>query len=245
MKPNIKTILILFLLFAFLAGIYVILTNSLELNNNPANDSIAKDAVETMESKNASSPNINIDCPDLLIKRGDTLLLYNTRVLEVDGVNPISFKTLDDYKIYADNLNKSGMRCPILFLQEESDLQGKDVLRMRPSPFYVEGGLPPLPMNVHNNAIIQNIVDASRENPPYNANNYPGFDPHGQYVGRYTNIDEVHNSTMGVDASNSISDNPMDPNWGGITVTQESVDSGKYKENEVRPAMYPKMPSFL
>lgn len=239
MNPNIKIALIVFLLFAFLAGIYVILTNSLELNK------LQSDSNETLQNKNPSSPDVNKDCPDLLIKRDNKLLLYNTKVAEVAGVNPISFDSLDDYKKYADNLNKSGLQCPILFLQEESDLQGKNVLRMRPSPFYTEGGLPPLPTEVHNNAIIQKVVDASRENPPYNANNYAGFDSHGQYVGRYTNIDEVHNSTMTTAATNGMSDNPMDPNWGGISVTNRSVDSGKYKENEVRPAMYPKMQSLL
>jgi hypothetical protein len=242
MKPNIKIALIVFLLFAFLAGIYAILTNSIDSNNQIILDD---DDAETLQNKNPSSPDVNKDCPDLLIKRGEKLLLYNTKVAEVAGVNPLPFDSLDDYKKYADNLNKSGMQCPILFLQEESDLQGKDVLRMRPSPFYTEGGLPPLPMVVHNNAIIQKVVDSSRENPPYNANNYAGFDPHGQYVGRYTNIDEVHNSTMTTATTNGMSDNPMDPNWGGISVTQQSVDSGKYKENEVRPAMYPKMPSLL
>lgn len=241
MKSNIKILFIAFLFIVFLAGIYVILTNSLNSNESDSD----KYKAETLQNKNPSSPYINIDCPDLLIKRDNKFLLYNTKVAEVAGVNPQQFDSLDDYKKYADNLNKSGMQCPILFLQEESDLQGKDVLRMRPSPFYTEGGLPPLPMKVHNNAIIQKVVDSSRENPPYNANNYPGFDSHGQYVGRYTNIDEVHNSTMTTATTNGMSDNPMDPNWGGISVTQGSVDSGKYKENEVRPAMYPKMPSLL
>lgn len=243
MKSTIKIILIIFLLFVFLAGIYVILTNGLNLNESQTDSD--DDAAETLQNKNQSSSDINIDCPDLLIKHGDKLLLYNTKVAEVAGVNPLQFDSLDDYKKYADNLNKSGMQCPILFLQEESDLQGKNVFRMRPSPFYTEGGLPPLPMQVHNNAIIQKVVDASRQNPPYNANNYPGFDPRGQYMGRYTDIDQVHNSTMNTAATNGISDNPMDPNWGGITITQKSVDSGKYKENEVRPVMYPKMPSLL
>lgn len=242
MKPNIKIALMVFLLFAFLAGIYVILTNSLNSNESDSDD---VDEAETLQNKNPSSLDINIDCPDLLIKRDNKLLLYNTKVAEVAGVNPLPFDSLDDYKKYADNLNKSGMQCPILFLQEESDLQGKNVLRMRPSPFYTEGGLPPLPMEVHNNAIIQKVVDASRENPPYNANNYAGFDAQGQDVGRYTNIDQVHNSTMNTATINGMSDNPMDPNWGGISVTKRSVDSGKYKENEVRPVMYPKMPAIM
>ena len=242
MNPTVKIILIVFLIFAFLAGIYVILTN--RLVNGLDSENLAKspteDEVETLQNKNLTQ-DLKIDCPDVLIKRGDKLLLYNTKVIEVAGVNPLPFDSLDDYKKYVDGQNKSGMHCPVLFLQEENDLQGKDVFRMRPSPFYVEGGLPPLPMEVHSNATIQKVVDASRANLPYNANNYPGFDAHGQYVGRYTDIDQIHNSTMDTEATNGLSDNPMDTNWGGVTVTQQSVDSGKYKENEVRPAMYPKL----
>jgi len=31
-----------------------------------------------------------------------------------------------------------------------------------------------------------------------------------------------------------ISDNPMDPNWGGVQYSREVVDSGKYKDNEIK-----------
>jgi hypothetical protein len=90
--------------------------------------------------------------------------------------------------------------------------------------------------------IIQTI-DASRENAPYNANNYPGFDPQGLYVGQYTNLDQTHDLT----AKNQLSDNPMDPNWGGPEYSRQMVDSGKYADNNVtipilfqpRTAYYP------
>ena len=253
MKNN-KTIRILFhifLLFAFLAGIYVCLTGG--INNqmsynvksytvNPGIESMDMGELNqgaTSADKQASEP-----CPDLLIKKGNSLLLYNTKMLEVDGVNPLPFNSLDDYIKYMDIQKKNGSQCPVLFLQQESDAQGKDVLRMRPSPFYVEGGLPPLPMQIHDNKVIQNIVDASRENPPYNANNYAGFDPYNYDLGRFSNIDQIHKSTTDdiSDASgNLMSDNPMDSNWGGIAVTRRAIESGKYKENEIRPAMYPKL----
>lgn len=76
--------------------------------------------------------------------------------------------------------------------------------------------------------IIQTI-DASRENSPYNANNYPGFDPQGLYIGQYTNLDQTHDLT----AKNQLSDNPMDPNWGGPEYSRQMVDSGKYADNNV------------
>lgn len=71
---------------------------------------------------------------------------------------------------------------------------------------------------------------------------YPGFDPYGLHIGRYTEIDKIHDST----ANSKLSDNPMDPNWGGVEHTQNMVDSGKYEEREVTKQSYfsPKVQFF-
>ena len=77
-------------------------------------------------------------------------------------------------------------------------------------------------------------MDATRDNPPYNIGNYPGFDPLGLHVGQYTTIDKVHDST----GEGPISDNPSDPNWGGVLYTESAVKSGKYDENNIyRPQL--------
>jgi hypothetical protein len=117
---------------------------------------------------------------------------------------------------------------------------------MRPSPFELQGGLPT--MATINNQNIQSIqdtqknnmdvykyIDASRENPPYNTNQHFSFDPYGQDVGLYTEMDKLHDST----SMNKISDNPMDSNWAGITYTQQMVDSGKYVDNNIsKPVLF-------
>ena len=61
-------------------------------------------------------------------------------------------------------------------------------------------------------------------NMPYNANNYPGFDPQNQLN---TPLDNMFNQTKGV------SPNPMDDNWGGVEYTENLVKAGYYKDNEV------------
>jgi len=63
---------------------------------------------------------------------------------------------------------------------------------------------------------------------------YPGFDPYGFNVGKFTELDKIHEST----AAPPLSDNPMDPNWGGTEYTKEAVNSGKYIENNVYPVTY-------
>jgi len=75
------------------------------------------------------------------------------------------------------------------------------------------------------------VKDASRENTNYNTNMYAGFDPTSQYVGVYTNLDQIHEST----SYSELSDNPMDANWGGVLYTKQAVESGKYDENVIMP----------
>jgi hypothetical protein len=170
-----------------------------------------------------------------LLKKDNVLLLYNTQKPEVEGVNPLPFYNLDEYINYLEIQRKKGFRCPVLFLQNEVNTQGEEVYRMRPSPFELEGGVPEQTTLYPGSNDIIKIADASRDNPPYNKGNYPGFDPQGLYIGRYTNIDEVHYSTE----KSETSDNPMDPNWGGVLYTQQAVDSGKYDENIVKkPLLY-------
>ena len=81
---------------------------------------------------------------------------------------------------------------------------------------------------------IAPIIDANRNSKKYNVNNYPGFDPNGLQIGVYNALDAVHDSTN----NTQISDNPMDANWGGVEVTQQAVDSGKYEENEIVKPTY-------
>ena len=133
---------------------------------------------------------------------------------------------LDEYIEFVRAQEKKGTNCPVLYLQEEVNTQGENVYRMRPSPFDLQGGL----SATNENSKVIEISDARRMNYPYNQNNYPGFDPEGQYIGVYTNLDAVHDSTM----FTVTSDNPMDPNWGGQDFTQALVDAGYYKGSEVQ-----------
>lgn len=213
-----QTLILLLLFFVFLSGFVVILNGNIKNNNNENFDT-------------------NKDCPNLLIKKDNGLMLYNTKEPVEDGKNPIPFFSLDDYINYLEIQRKKGIVCPVLFLQEENNAQGQNVFVMRPSPFYVEGGLPSLPIEQHDNLVPIPVLDASKENPPFNQNMYPGFDPNGLYVGRFTDIDVVHNST----SQQKCSDNPIDTNWCGVQYTQSMIDAGKYKENEVNKVLYPHM----
>jgi len=92
---------------------------------------------------------------------------------------------------------------------------------------------------------ITQYIDASRENPPFNQGEYAGFDPKNQYTGIFTNLDVIHNSTLFENPGNGLSDNPMDPNWGGVRFTRAQVNSGKYDDNIVTKPVYSGAPNVM
>lgn len=190
---------------------------------------------ENKETKNTDNTENDDTCPDLLVKNGAELHLYNTKKPNEEGVNPVVFKNLDEYITYLEVQRKAGTSCPVLFLQKENDAQGKDVYRARPSPFQNGAGLPITDnLNTPVNTKPIPVKDASRDN-GYNQNNHAGFDPYGLYVGKITNVDKIGASTE----TDKVSDNPMDTNWGGVLYTQKAVESGKYEENAVSRVVYP------
>ena len=228
MKP-ITTFFLIFLLLSFISGIYFCATHnirSITEGFNPATD--------------LQGPT-TIDCPDLLIKSGNSLLLFNSRLPHVPGTNPLPFYNLDEYINYLENQRKKGIHCPVLFVQEENNTQGQSVFRVRPDVFQPQPGLPIANQQIQQQQVPQHsqqqiqqveIIDASRDHRPWNSNQYASFDPTGLYVGKYTTLDALHDSTF---KGQTLSENPMDANWGGVIYTKQAVDSGKYKDDEVLP----------
>ena len=166
-------------------------------------------------------------CPNILIQHGNEIFLYNSKVEKVPGVNPIRFKSLEDYSEFMDWLQGRGIRCPVLFLQFSYDAQGNAVYKMRPSPVDLQGGLSPnVPYSPAPAALVQ-MMDASRDNPPFNNQMYDGFDPLNFNMGDYTTQDAEFRAK---ELTMKYSDNPMDSNWGGKQYSESVVDSGAYIE---------------
>ena len=188
-------------------------------------------------------------CPNLLIQKGSRFYLYNSKLAQVPGVNPVEFDNLEDYTEFLDWQRSQNIRCPVLYLQETYDAQGKRVYKSRPSVSEPQAGLPPsaaapigvasqvTPMmetslepvgeDAYPNPTL--LVDATRNDPPYNQGSYPAHDQTSYYIGTTTPLDEMNMQQE----SAKVSPDPMDPNWGGSEYTQELVDKGYYKENEV------------
>ena len=230
MKP-ITIFLIIFLVLTFASGLYFCLTHKLPRDEGSRNEGSRDDGSRNEGYENQENDSSEGDCPDLLIKSGNTVLLYNSKMPEKTGINPLPFFNLDEYIHYLEIQRKRGIHCPVLFLQEENNAQGQTVYKIRPDVFNQQGGLPSSGQPCASPKPVQ-VVDAMKDNPPYNKDNYTGFDPIGLHVGQYTTLDQIHDSTF---TAAKLSDNPMDGNWGGVIYTKNAVESGKYKENEVAP----------
>ena len=156
----------------------------------------------------------NEACPNLLIKKGDKYYLYNKRKVEVPGVNPIQFDHLDEYVQFMDWLRSQGIRCPILYLEEEYDTQNNRGYAVHPDPwgssksgsktkFY--------PANADHVEVNPNKAAAA-----------PGFDPQDQEIGVENATDEKFHSDEAISAY------PTDPQWGGPKYSQQQVKEGKF-----------------
>ena len=163
-------------------------------------------------------------CPNLLIERDNNYFLYNSKLAIVPGVNPIQFKTLEEYTEFLEWQRGQGINCPVLQLQYSTDPQNNDVYKVKPNIFENQGGLPNAPKGLYSND-RSDIYDANMDDPPFNKGNY-GFDPYNQYIGLDTPIDDINNTT-------SRSANAMDTNWGGATYTQNLVNKGAFTDDEV------------
>lgn len=184
-------------------------------------------------------------CPDMLIQKGSRFYLYNSKLAQIPGVNPVEFDNLEDYTEFLDWQRSQGIRCPVLYLQESYDAQGNRVYKVRPSVSEPQAGLPPSIASSSGNMIMESslgdsdapaypnptlLVDATRNDPPYNKNSYPAYDESSYYVGTTTPLDMMDVAQEKA----KVSPNPMDANWGGADYTQNLVDKGYYKENEVQ-----------
>lgn len=201
----------LILLIIFLIGAYVYASPCMYMKKTSI--------LENLQNRSNSKPK----CPNVLVKRGNNIYMYNTSD-RTDSV-PIRFSNLDEYAVYIKQQKEQGINCPILFLQEETDAQGNDVYRVRPSPFDLQGGMDPL------DAKDELCKLTAKE---FNAQGYHGFDPIGQEQGIFNILDVIQKST----ACGKFSANPMDSNWGGVEYTQTQVEDGIYKDREVTKPIY-------
>jgi hypothetical protein len=205
---------LIFIIITFLAGIYFC------MKHKPSK--FLAEGFQVSSNEDVGKPNYR--CPNVLIQADSQFFLYNSKLAKIPGVNPVQFNNLEEYTEFLDWQRSQGIRCPVLYLQKTYDAQGKPVYKVRPSVSELQGGLPP--SGIHPNPTM--LIDATRNDPPYNNNSYPAYDQSSFYVGSTTPLDQMDETQDGL----LYSPNPMDPNWGGAEFTQALVDRGYYSGNK-------------
>jgi len=168
----------------------------------------------TKEAFNLLSSN----CPNLLIEKDSKFYLYNTQKVEVPGVNPIKFDHLEEYTEFIEWLRASGIRCPVLFAKQTYTTQGDKSFKICPSNDPSICGLPQTQQ-----------PESKLINAGHNSGSMPAFDQNNQYIGENTPLDKMFH----YEEKQSISDNPLDNNWGGAQYSRNAVKGGKYADDTV------------
>ena len=197
-----------------------------------------KDVVEPFETADQAQ------CADILVQKGNSLMLLNRGKARVPGVNPIYFNNLEEYADFLKWQRYAGIRCPVLYFRQTYDAQNRVGYRRFASPWdekagypshlaqarvpqygsYTGAGLSPEAARMSGGLGVpqRKLHDASRDDPPYNKNMWPGFDGDNQRVGTYTPLDKLYHEGV-VPGSN-----PMDVYWAGTKFARQLVAEGVY-----------------
>ena len=160
-------------------------------------------------------------CPNILYQSGSKIFLFNSKLANVPGVNPIQFNNLEDYVEFTKWQRREGIKCPILYLQKSEDIQGKPVYNAMLNPTNSKGGLPAYPLGPgHSQSNVMSVPTINSEL----LNN----DMRDIAKDIEIPIDNMFQSGTGV------SPFATEANWGGAAYTQKLVDAGVFKGDEVK-----------
>ena len=117
----------------------------------------------------------NYRCANILYQKGANFFLYNSKLANIPGVNPLQFNNLEEYVEFTEWQRRQGIKCPVLYVQEAYDAQGNTVYKARPSPTDMHGGLPDLLLNEggHSNKNVMPMPNGSANSMPIMANSLP------------------------------------------------------------------------
>ena len=85
-------------------------------------------------------------------------------------------------------------------------------------------------------------TDFITDSAAYPGSGYAPYDPLTEDINHYEYVAKEFASSQ----PNGLSDNPMDPNWGGVMYTQNVIKSGKYNDNNItKPLLFQPKGVFL
>jgi len=172
-------------------------------------------------------------CPNLLIQIGSKYYLYNSNLKKVPGVNPIEFTNLEDYADFLKWQESVGVKCPVLYVQNTYDAQGNRVYKMRPNVFDPQGGLQPAATPTQNVQVATNTNTINMTMPDImKTKTTPKKDELNMMDLSKQNVEYPKDLAPITPKFDKPSDDAMNHNW-TKEYTDQMVDEGKYKANEV------------
>jgi len=185
-----------------------------------------KSLMEGFNDTNYQQERDELNCPNLLVKKGNKLMLLNSRKARIPGINPIFFDNLEDYTEFAKWQRSQNIVCPVLYFNEMQDAQGDTKYRMLNDPADPHAGLPSYN---HGTANKVPVYGSNLDHGSNNENNYHGYDPINTDAGQYASMDKAYNSNTGKSAD------AMEVNWAGAEASRRLVKSGLY-DKDFRPS---------
>jgi hypothetical protein len=122
------------------------------------------------------------NCQTTLIKDGNNILLFDSTKATVPGVNPIKLKSLEEYKEYINWQRANHIRCPILHLEKVYTTQGSEMYEIRQNFLTNNHEVGSNPDFIDERG-PKKCNDATLSRPPFNSNQFPGFDKENQTQG--------------------------------------------------------------
>jgi len=228
-------LIIIFIIF--IIGLIFYCSNSRSItfenfeNNSAKDKNISKQSIKNKLNLPCGAKIPKENCPNILMKKDDKIYLYNSNLARVPGINPVIFNTLEDYAEFVEWQKSQNIDCPILFLNTTYDTQNNEIYKVTSNPFSQPEIVLQTDLARRGNEYITPLMNANRGShlAPYNQGTMipSDFDPNNQYIGLVTPLDKMFVSKQ------NPSPNPMDPNWGGHSVTQKLVDSRDYTQDHV------------
>ena len=142
--------------------------------------------------------------PKCINPRRYKINLFNTNLRKF-RVQSHPVCNLNEYVDFRRWQRSQGIRC--LCSLQQADVQNNPVYKARPDPDNMNAGAPDFNVNSEE---ANKLLDATRDDPPYNTNSFPAYDPDNQYIGIDTPLDKMFNASDG-----EVSVNAMDTTWGG------------------------------
>ena len=199
--------------------------------DNPVTDYISQVYNNTEEDRKTNTT-VSDDLLDILSKNFGNIFSDETPS-EVSGEAPSSMADETPSEVSGEAPSSMADEIGSLFASESPSDDNVPVLQD------VGQKLDDYVLNMNSSKITPpSIVDSSKflaSSMAYPDSGYAPYDPLNEDINHYEYVAKEFASSQ----PDGLSDNPMDPNWGGVMYTQNMIKSGKYVDNNVnKPLLF-------